>query len=668
VPAKPQKLQFIGKFAWKLKWPLIIMFALGIGVCLFYSILAGRYDLEKVWQIPERSFVYAHDDKLYSRMGGENRVVIPLGQVPDNFQKALLAREDSRFYKHHGVDYRGIARAMYRNIIHVSFKEGASTLTQQLARNSFELGGKNIHRKLLEAFVAKRIERHYSKGEILGCYVNRIYFGSGVYGLETASLVYFGKPASKLNLSEAATLAGIIRSPNRFSPARNIKGAYAQRDTVLDRMVTLKYITSDQAKKAKKSRLLVTKKRAFPFQENYAMDAVRNELASMLDDDEIDQGGLRIYTALDADLQKIADNAVDKHLTRIEGRGGWAHPKKAQAVVDSEADSTDYIQGALVAIDNRTGGIRALSGGRDYRLSRYNRAIHSQRQVGSTFKPFVYLAAFEQGMEPDTPIDDGPIVKGEVKSGRFGSWQPANSDGTYNGMQPAYYGLIHSRNTMSVRIGEMVGLDQTRKVAALIGLGEDKDIPNVPSIYLGAFETSLLKLTAAYTALANEGVLKKPYLIRKVVTAKGVVLFENQPEQMEIFDREATLKTSGILEKVLQTGTASSARGLGFSKRAAGKTGTTDSYFDAWFVGYTESLTCGVWVGFDKPKTIMNQGYGSVLALPIWVDLMENASSSRYPAGSLDVISPNESLPQEVGRKVEGFFDKIGKSIGKIFK
>ncbi len=439
-----------------------------LAVCLLYGFWASTFDLNQVREMSERSTVFDMDGKVYSRLQGENRVTVKLNEVSPDFVNALLAREDSRFYKHRGVDPIGILRAVVRNVGGGSAREGASTLTQQLARNSFPLGGKNIHRKLLEAFVALRMEQHFSKDEILEAYVNRIYFGSGVYGIETASLAYFGKRAKELKLGEAAMIAGIIRGPTYFSPFRNPRGATRQRDQVLERMEKLKSISEAQAAAAKKAPLAVVKKKTVSTQENYAMDAVRRELDLLLTDEQRGDGGLKIYTTIDPSLQRAAQSALDNELTRVEQRPGYKHAKRADFSAEAKAQElpTPYLQGALVAIDNRSGAIRALVGGRDFQESKYNRAIQPEaaRQLGSTFKPFVYAAAFQRGMLPGATIDDGPIQRGEIHAAA--SWTPENSDGTYKGPMRAEEGLILSRNTMSVRVGERAGLDAIAKLSA----------------------------------------------------------------------------------------------------------------------------------------------------------------------------------------------------------
>ncbi|MEY2438711.1 MAG: penicillin-binding protein, partial [Verrucomicrobiota bacterium] len=545
---------------------------------------------------------------------------------------------DTRFYQHPGIDWHGIVRALVRDVMTGSAKEGASSITQQLARNSLPLGGRTLNRKILEAMVALRIEEKFTKQQILELYINRIYFGAGCYGVETASQAYFGKNASKLNLSEAALLAGLIRSPNRFSPLRNPQGAAAQRDAVLARMVELKTISAAESEQAKLAKINTHPKRMLQIQENYAMDAVQRDLNVILTQDQIDNGGLYIYTTLDPTVQNASQQALETQLTKIEHQSNFRHPLKAnyQTPAEGEDSSMPYLEGAVVAIDNASGGIRGLVGGRDYAQSKFNRALApANRQVGSAFKPFVYTLAFSHGLLPGGAISDGPIQPGEIEGA--GNWAPGNSDGTYGGVQPCSYGLIHSRNTMSVRVGQFAGLDGVQKVATTLNLGEN--IPGGPAIYIGSFETNLKALTAAYTVFPNAGVRKQAYMIERIDDQNQRPIYRAAHISVPALDAGAAWMTSELMEQVLTRGTAASARSLGFKLPAAGKTGTTNDYKDAWFVGYTSTLTCGVWVGFDQPVTIIPHGYGAALALPVWTQVM-NKAAQHYPPQPLQPSMP----------------------------
>src|SRR5438132_322024 len=626
---------------WRWGWKISLVTLVGggaLGVLIFYSAWAHTFDMKKVGEMPERNTVLDVDGKIYSRLAGSNRLIVSLNEVAPAFIDALLAREDTRFFQHNGIDYYGVSRALVRDLMSGSAREGASSITQQLARNSLPLGGRTINRKLLEAMVALRIEHEFTKQQILELYVNRIYFGAGCYGVETASQAYFGKSASKLNLSEAAVLAGLIRSPNRFSPLKNPEGAANERNAVLDRMVELKKIPAAEAAQAKLAKVNAHPKRLLQIQENYAMDAVQRDLNLILTQDQIDNGGMFIYTTLDPKVQDAAQQALETQLTKIEHQGNFNHPIKRNyhPPENGEDSAMPYLEGAVVAIDNNSGGIRALVGGRDYSQSKFNRALPpANRQVGSAFKPFVYTVAFSEGLLPGASISDSPIQPGEIDGA--GNWSPVNSDGTYGGFQPCSYGLIHSRNTMSVRVGQFAGLDAVQKIATTLNLSDN--VPRGPAIYIGAFETDLKDLTTAYTQFPNSGVRKQAYIIERIDDTEHQPIYRASHIAGPALDSSAAWMTSQLMEEVLVSGTAAAAKSLGFHLPAAGKTGTTNDYKDAWFVGYTSAVTCGVWVGFDQPVTIIPHGYGAALALPVWAQVM-NKASQRYPPQDLQPTMP----------------------------
>ncbi len=610
---------------------LVSLLKIGLVTALLWSIVGAGYyawahffNLKEIHKMDERSVIYDHEGKYYSRLAGENRVAVPFDKVSNDFYNALISREDTRFYKHHGIDPIGIARAVVRNLFLGGFREGASTITQQLARNSFPLGGKNLHRKLIEAALAFRIETELTKEEILAAYVNRIYFGSGTYGIEAASQTYFGKPASKLNLPESATLAGLIRSPNRFSPLNNPDGSLRERNTVLGRMRDLGLITSVQYDEASASPLLAMPRIKTSPEDNWAMDAILRELELVLEPGQMNEGGLKIYTTIDGPLQAASEQAVRDRLQAVEAQPGYPHKPMSEfvgAVLDGEK-SAPYLQAAAIALDNKSGGIRAIVGGRDYENSKFHRALFGKRQAGSVIKPFVYACAFESGIAPNEPVSDDRIQPGEIPR-KFGSYDPSNSDGSYRGLQPAGEGLIESRNTMTVRLGMRSGLDRIANMVVKAGIAEDP--PRYPAICLGAFETNLKDITSAYTVFATGGVKLQPYLIDRVFDARGNVLYKSTRGRIQVINPAAARITTSLLEDVVTRGTAAQARDFGLTGKGGGKTGTTNNYLDAWFVGFDPALTCGVWVGFDKPRPIKPGGYGGALALPIWVDIIEAA-------------------------------------------
>lgn len=625
-----------------LGWSAIIFFGtLIVGAVAAYSLhsryvsRAAKYDLTKIDNLAERSEILDGNGELYTYFGGENRLIVPLTAIAPHLQQAVLAREDSRFLEHHGVDSEGILRALFVNLRAGGKKQGASTITQQLARNACGLGERSLDRKILEAVLARRIEEQYTKDQILEMYLNRIYFGAGYYGVEAAARGYFGKPAAQLSLGESAALAALIRNPNRLAPSRNLDAAMEGRDEVLARMEQLRLITPDERTAAQAQQLQVTARPSLRVNDDDVVDAVQRELATLLAPQTIENGGLRVSMTIDPAMQKQAQAAADRRLVEVEAQKGYGHPKKADFVPNAKGDEekpTDYLQAAVVVIDNRTGAIRAAVGGRDYAQSKYSRALVSKRQIGSTFKPFVYATAFERGLMPGTYINDAKLNAGEFKD-LPRKWSPENSDGEYGGLQPAAFGLLKSRNTMSVRVGEYASLGKVREFGQTVGLSDN--IPDLPVVFLGAFETTARNLTAAYTIFPNHGIYRAPFLISKVEDHAGHVLYEAPRVEKQVISPESAWMVSGILQQVMKNGTAAKAAALGWKKVGAGKTGTTNDFYDAWFVGYTASLTCGVWVGMDQPQTITEKGYGAALALPIWVDVMNQAPENKYPASSL---------------------------------
>jgi penicillin-binding protein 1A len=519
-----------------------------------------------------------------------------------------------------------------RNVKEGHVVQGASTITMQLARNSYPgLDDRSFHRKLIEIMLARRIEKTTAKDEILANYLNRIFFGNGLYGIQRAANVYFGKAAADLSLGEAALIAGIVRGPQKFSPFKNWEGAKLQRNDVLERMVAMGAITAQEALEAKEAPIALKAQPAFKSQGDYAMDAVRRDLDLVLEKQNFEDGGLKVYTTLDMRLQGEAETALEKRATAVEARRGYPRITKAQFDKEqwdkvSEVPATPYLQGAVCSIENRTGGILAIVGGREYRQSKYNRALQGERQIGSTIKPFVYAAAMARGLLPGTLVDDAPIP---------GDWSPGNSDGKFQGLQPMAQGLIQSRNTMTVRVGDQAGLDNVIELMRNAGIGTKAE--RTRQIFIGNVGTNLKQLTSAFTVFPNAGQRLRPYLIERIVDATGEILYSTPVMEVETMAPGVASLTARLLGLALDHGTASSARSeYGFKAPGGGKTGTTNDYKDAWFVGYGMGVTCGVWLGCDKPETIMQDAYGGKLALPVWCDVMKKAEALGY----LNVASP----------------------------
>ncbi len=627
----------------------------GIAFCAFYGIRAQKFNMEEVANMPERTVVLDRNGAPIGKVHGENRDVVSFENISPNFLMSIIAREDIRFYQHPGIDFKGLARATLRNIKDRGMTQGASTITMQLSRNTFDLsqGERWYHeldRKFLEIFVTLRIEKTYEKTEILQHYCNRIFWGHSMMGVESASQAYLQKAAKDLTLSEAAMLAGIVRGPNAFSPFRSIELAQRERDVVLGRLNHYGFITTAEKNTAMAEPLKIRPKKFRTKGQSYAMDAILRELNDHLEKNNFKIGGLTVHATIDKGLQTIAENSVNNRLVQIEKLSGYRHQTKyAYNMQSSPEKAPAYLQGALVCIDNATGQIIASVGGRDADDSRFNRAYSARRQVGSLFKPFVFQAAYDRGLRPETFIDDSPLKPGEIDHSSD-KWNPGNSDGKNLGLVSTRSALLRSRNTSSVRVGDYATLPYVIQAAELAGFNQFQwkqqqsgKTPKSATAYLGDWEASPYEVARAYTIFPNLGKMRQPYIISKIVDSHGKVLLEKK-SGVEYADnplsKGATYEVSKILQDINISGTGSSLRKTyGFTAPSGGKTGTTNDYKDAWYAGYTSRLTCAVWVGLDTPKRTISQGYGSRLALPIWADLMKAASkkSEFKPA----VLSPN---------------------------
>ena len=618
------------------------------GLCLLailsviYGFRATHYDLNRINQMPERTIILDRQGTEIGRIHGEKREIFLLKDVAGDFRDAIIAREDERFYSHGAIDIIGIGRAILANLRGKT--EGASTITQQLASDVFQLKAnekrgdkflrlRQVERKLLEIAIAFRINSRLSKDEVLQAYINQINWGRQIKGVGEASRIYFEKHPSQLTLSESALLAGIVRGPDAYNPFSSMEAAERERNTTLARMVAAEKITTAQATEAKKEPISVRPTWRRDIQQSYSMDAIRRDLEVILEKENIQLGGLTIVTTIDQRLQTVAEEALDKKLRETERLSGYPHQTRAgwqNLPVEGRKDP-EYVQGSVVLIENRTGAVLALVGGRDANESQFNRAIQARRPIGSIFKPFVYLAAFDKGLQPSTMISDGPIQRGEIKGAS--TWRPNNSDRKFGGMHPVSYGLIRSRNTMSVRVGNYAGLSKVKEVSRAAGFGDAME--ETPSSFLGSWDATPWEVATAYTIFPNDGKRYRPFLISEIKDRAGNILYSTPPLPYQAANSGSAWSVSKILEEVATSGTAASVKRLGFTKDAAGKTGTTNDFHDAWFAGYTSNLTCAVWVGFDAPKKTIHGGYGSALALPVWVDVMKTADRLDYKAGDL---------------------------------
>ena len=587
--------------------------------------------------MPSRSTILDRHGEVIGYIHGDNRFMAKLENVSDHFIKALIAREDARFYQHGGVDLRGLARGIYV-MVKDGRREGGSTLSMQLSENSFNYDGKSIDGKFLEMALARKIEANFKKEEILEMYMNRIFWGGSIRGIESASRNYFEKSAADLTLGESAMLAGIISAPNAFTPFHHLDRAIEKRDLTLRSMVQYELITQAEADAAKAEPIHIRPPERRMNKKSYVMTTLERELDIILEKNNIKMGGLTIKTTLDNELQKTAESAIQDHLREIDRKPSYfqLHQTHSQynAIQDNNKGDPKYVQGALVCIENHTGGIVSIVGGRNAYHSEYNRAIHAKRQVGSIFKPFVYLTAFDRGLSPDQYVSDDRILRNEIK-GAEATWDPKNSDNTYRGNITVSDALAQSRNTSSIRVGNFAGLNNVINNAKQAGFNQD--IPQTPSIYLGAFSATPLEVATAYTAFPNDCIVYRPYLINEIIDENGKTVY--QGSGIMGWDNNASKASSRavsyILEQVTNSGTARSLRSIyGFDKPAAGKTGTTNDSKDGWFAGYTSRLTCSVWVGMDDNTSVYRGASGASLALPIWANYMKKADA-RFPAGSI---------------------------------
>jgi penicillin-binding protein 1A len=584
--------------------------------------LPSRDDLKGIGQMSQATVLYDASDRPAFSIFDEQRREVPLQAVSPHLVAAIVAVEDQRFYNHGGVDIVRIAGAGLANLREGRRAQGGSTLTQQLARQSFLTLDKTFARKFQEALLALRIEREYTKEQILELYLNKMYFGAGLYGAEAAALGYFGKGARDLTVDEAALIAGLVKSPSTLAPTVNLDRAVARRNVVLQAMLdsgAIDRATFDQARAAT-VHLVDALRKEEPFGQ-YFKEAVRVALVERFGRERVYERGLKVYTTVDLEIQRAADAAVSASLKELDQRRAAALKARKRAVVVDEAP----LQAALVALDPRTGEVRAMVGGRSFADSHFNRAMQARRQPGSAFKPFVYAAALESGFTASSLITnlDEPIDLPD------GAWTPedAHAEGTEITMRSA---LRTSSNRAAVRMIENVGIAETVDYARRLGLG---DVPAVPSLALGSGEVTLLDLTAAYGVFANAGVLHTPSLIRRVEDADGQVIFEAEPHAEPAVTPQTAFLMSTMLADVINSGTAWKARQAGFKLPAGGKTGTTNDYHDAWFVGFTPSLVSGVWVGHDTPQPILpGSAYAGDVAVPMWAGFMKAATAEDKPA------------------------------------
>ena len=605
----------------------ICLMIMGASVLYGFSSLFAPPNMDETL-IPDAAsqFYDINGNVIYTTLSEERRVPVSIDKIPKHVQQAFIAIEDNRFYEHSGIDYRGTARALVSTL---SGREvqGGSTITQQLAKNAFLTQERSIIRKIKEAFIAKELEHKYTKDEILTMYLNQIYFGQGAYGIESASLYYFGKHVQNLDIAEAATLAAIPKSPNYYNPFENPKESKNRQELVIDQMVKYGFISADSASKAKAKKMVYStshKQQNNP--RGYFFDMISQKVIAEVGADALYKGGLKIYTTLDMDMQLAAEKAM-RHLPNY-----YTDSKKLAQP-----------QMALAAVDPKTGYVKAMIGGRGQ--DKFNRATLAVRQPGSAFKPFVYLTAMQNGFTPASIIED---KEEEFAKG----WKPQNSDMQWHGKVSLRTALKRSINVPTIKLAREVGVDkivanvEKMGITTLVDSGAYSDV-NL-AMALGGLSKGVnpLEMASAYGVLATNGLYNKPIALLKIVDRDGKVLYQAKPQSKRVVDAASAYLTTNMLEDVLVSGTGG---GMGIGRPAAGKTGTTDTYIDAWFVGYTPDLSTAVWVGDDNNKP-MQRMYGSGAPLSIWHEFMINALASTPRTG---FSNPGVAVPAEPEIKQE---------------
>jgi penicillin-binding protein 1A len=582
-------------------WTLVLGLWGGIGFAGIVAYYGAQMPSATTWAIPDRPpnvKIVSADGQLVANRGVTGGEAIGLHEMSPYVPQAVMAIEDRRFYAHFGVDPIGLARAMVQNIMQGRLSQGGSTLTQQLAKNLFLKPERTIERKVQEVLLALWLEQKFTKDQILEMYLNRVYFGSGSYGVDAASRRYFGKSSRDVTLSEAAVLAGLLKAPSRLSPARDPKAAEERAQLVLAAMREQKMIGDKELTTA----MSAPATRASSYwtgSENYVADRIMDELPVLIGEVRSD---IIVDTTVDLNLQRLAEQSIRR-------------------LIEEKGDKLNVTQGALVSIDN-SGAIRAMVGGADYADSQFDRASEARRQPGSAFKPFVFLAALEQGRTPDSVRNDAPI--------RIGKWTPENYNGKYYGRVTLAAALAKSLNSVAAQLTMEVGPDAVVEIAHRMGI-ESKLQPNT-SIALGTSEVTPLELTAAYVPFANGGYRPEIHFVQRITTTGGEVLYENTHSG---YPRVISPETVGMMNAMMkQTIDAGTGRKAAFEWPAAGKTGTTQNSRDAWFVGYTANLTTGVWFGNDNAKATKNITGGS-LPVTAWHEFMvaahEGVAVARLP-------------------------------------
>jgi penicillin-binding protein 1A len=645
----------------------------GVAVCVLIGLVAGVvwfYGDElppmnelKSYTMRSGSEVYDRNGKMIYLFAFERRKLVSLKELPPYLVDALIVTEDKYFYTHFGIDLIGNVRAILIDIIRMDFSQGASTITQQMARNMFLTLDKKVSRKIKEVILALRIEQSFSKDEILEIYFNKIFFGGQIYGVETASLYYFGKHAMDLTLPEAALLVGMIQRPNYYDPRKHKDRAIERRNYVLGQMHRHKKITQAEYDAAIASPINPEQSALRSNSTDYFIETIRQYLERQYGTEALFEGNLKIYTTLDYNLSNYADSVLNAHLTRMENGRGYA--SKLSNFKSSGPDIlTTYLQGGLVLMENKTGFVRAMIGGRSFSHSKFNRMILAKRQPGSAVKPIYYTVAVEKGYTPATVINDAPIVFHDY-TGK--EWRPRNYSQDTNGLVRMRQAITFSYNLWGVRTVYDIGLPPISDAFQRFGFNyEARDY----SLALGSYEVTPIQIISAYTAFPNNGYRVKPVFIQRVEDRKGNVLERAKVHQYKVCEPEVAYIMTSMLQSVVTGGTATAAR-QSYNWSAAGKTGTTDDYRDAWFIGFNKDLTLGIWTGFDNNRTMGSNMAGGVVCAPVWGPIMRKAmqldNKGRIPSATdprYTFTEPQNIIHQTIN-PVTGFYSENG--IDEVF-
>ncbi len=594
-----------------------IIFAI---VFLYLKISLPSISKLKNYNPPQSSILLDNKGKIVGFLGQERRIFVPLQKIPPHVINAFIAAEDANFFEHKGIDFLSLLRALYRNLVAGKIVQGGSTITQQITRAFLLSPERTLTRKLKEMILAWQIEKYLTKEEILTIYLNHIYLGEGAYGVEAAALTYFNKHVWELTLPEAALIAGLTPAPSKYSPLKNPDLALARRNYVLKRMAEVGYITWETAQYYSSQPINLQPQNVnIPLETAYFIDLVKNQLSKILPLDLIEKGGFKIKTTLDLEWNKKAyQNALTTLQTLFKNRN-------------------ELPEIAVVCLNNKDGGIRVLIGGKNYIQSAFNRAILAKRQIGSAFKPFIWSKALEDKiLEPNAVIPDEPIVLPGANNGE--DWAPQNYDGKFMGPIDLKKALALSRNVVSVRIALLLGIERIKNLVQALEFNFPADLNY--SIALGTYEVTPLEIARAYTIFPTLGYMTYPYAIEAIYDMDGKQIYKSEVFSKPVISPWTAYIMTEFMQEVVRSGTGTCAKALGVP--VAGKTGTTQDYKDAWFIGYTPFYTCSVWVGYDKEKTLGKGETGGKIACPIWLSVMKGTSHTFQSFSAPTLTSENQ--------------------------